>query len=80
VITLNRQDTEEVEWQVHVRKVGQPGWLRKHFDKPREWLEDTVTDLEELQAKNEWHTTVEGTSVVQGAKGAKIFEFSQRCC
>jgi hypothetical protein len=35
---------------------------------PEEWLEDTVADLEELQAKNEWHTTAEGTSFIQGAK------------
>ena len=64
---------------MHVSKVGQYGWLRKPFDKPEEWLEDTVADLEELKAKNEWHTTAEGASVVQEAKGAR-FEFSQRCC
>jgi hypothetical protein len=52
--------------------VGQRGWLRKPFDKPEEWLEDTVTNLEELKVKNEWHTTTEWASVVQGAQGARF--------
>ena len=76
---MNRQHTEEAEWQVHVSKVGQNGWLRIPFDKPEEWLEDKVTDFEELKVKNEWHTTTEGACVVQGTKGAR-FEFSRWCC
>jgi hypothetical protein len=79
VITLNREDTDEAEWQVHVSKVGQHAWLRKPSDKPEEWLEDMMADFEELKAKNEWHTTAERISVVQGVKGASS-EFSQRYC